>query len=496
MVLITANTDNKGDERDGSKRNEKKERVFRREMIELIKSESQLIKETRGQILLAFLQQLGFNTQFRQRLNTELISDLTTGGQENVIEHDGISHGPQLKAEAHDVREAGRSRVIKVVRVGDLAGLPLADVSGVGDERGGPGPFVVGIGDLAGLPGAAAAGQAGRVGDARRFPVAVQLQVPFFGLMGVGIRDGFFVDPVGGLAVGGVNEPQGRRFVPVVWLGGFGVGDHLVVHPVGGFEVLRIVNERWWVDGRFKVFEQRSFSDEIVVDEDLVAVVFRFEVQGVHVSQEIGGEGRERSQGFFFPFECDGVLPLEDEMQLGIRSTFIRTKHDSIRSLAIQSTRVELARFLRLLFSIGITIITIMLATIIRGTEKLEISTSAFQKMLGANFKLHDQVGVRAGRDGNWHRNTMVAGHTANHQAHVIEISAQPFIHSFADVPLPVVLRFAAFDPSVLLQTLLEVFEEQVRTVRLWIEILWLANTHATKETADQDCQDADPKQT
>src|SRR5690606_18328207 len=154
----------------------------------------------------------------------------------DVVKENVLVHGPKLKAYSTNGLEIGRSLVLIVVWVGDLAGSPDTLVGGVVNERGGPLALVVGVGNLGPLPWSAAGSlSALGVGDLGGKPITVLLVVPIFRLLGLRVRDGFrlILEPVIGLGCLLVLNLIGRIFIPIIGLLRIRVRNHSIIDPVG-----------------------------------------------------------------------------------------------------------------------------------------------------------------------------------------------------------------------------------------------------------------------
>jgi hypothetical protein len=228
--------------------------------------------------------------------------------------------------------EVGRSLVLKVVRVGDLARSPDSLVGRVVDERGSPLALVVGVLDLGGRPHTTARNLVTLgVGNLGRDPVTILLVIPVLRLLSLGVGDHLrlVIQPVSGLLSGGILNLIRGILVPVVGLGSLRVGNTGLIDPVLRLLVGLIINLLGRVDGRSEVLQKSTVLHRLAVNQDLEGLI-RTDVKSVEGGELDIAHGDRALHVLLLVLAGLGVLVAEDEVDLVGRTTLVRAKHDDV----------------------------------------------------------------------------------------------------------------------------------------------------------------------
>lgn len=228
--------------------------------------------------------------------------------------------------------KVGRSLILEVVGVLDLARSPGSLVGGVVHEGSSPLALEVGV-RLHGLGPGSAASCLGALGVGHRGgdPVAVLLIIPILGLLGLGVSDGqgLALEPALGLDSLLVKDLEGRILVPVLGLLGLGVGDAGLVDPVIGLGVLGVVNLLGGVHRRGKVLKEGASPDLIPILVDGVGVV-GVDDEGVELRRLDNLGARRGPQVLLLILASLGVLVVEDKVDLVGVTALVGTEHDDV----------------------------------------------------------------------------------------------------------------------------------------------------------------------
>lgn len=320
----------------------------------------------------------------------------------DVAEENIFGHRPEFDADtANLVKGLNRGLVLKEAGVGDLAGGPDTLIRWVVNLRSEPFALVVRVGfggakidtksassleiatwDSVPRPRATSGSRfALGVLYGWRDPVTILLVIPLLRLLslGVGNKLRLVLEPV--IGFNGILIRDGVRsiFVPVVWLLGVGIGNLVFVDPVSGLLVLGIVDFGGRVDGRIEFLKKRATRDLLVINEDLEGLV-GVDDEGIEHSALVNCWHGCWLEMLLLVLAGDGVLMAEDEVQLQM---------DQINNFSLRSRRAGNTHFgtwageIRTKHDHPRCVVTEFLAARLEAVfEQLEVATTAITTLL------------------------------------------------------------------------------------------------------------------
>jgi len=214
--------------------------------------------------------------------------------------------------------KVGRSLVLKVVGIGDLAWSPWSLVIWVVNVRSSPFALVVGVFLVWSLPRTASRSLFTLgVGDLGRNPVTILLIIPILWLLSFWVRncESFVLKPVIRFLSFLVWELIWLILIPIFWFSGRWVWNTGKLNPIFGLGVLGIINLLVWVFSRAEVLEKAAILGGLIIDHDFKGIV-RLHNEGVKGGELIDlGLGRSLEM-LLLVFASLGILVLEDEVNL------------------------------------------------------------------------------------------------------------------------------------------------------------------------------------